>query len=264
MRGTVITKTATWTSLAGAAAVLSPTAAWAGIIVTNVNTGFTNSYTGSIGGNALSISQQYYSGPLDLYYYDQQYGFSGSDAGYYGYNLNIAGSPNLQFSPGSLQPSGLLVGPGLFGQSETVVTNQYNGSTYGGSRQVFAGYGSCGKNCQYPIYNTYFYQYVSYSGPYSSGIWLDSPTNPGFIGLELNNGGQTNYGWLEFSLDNTGGSDLLVDFIAYGLETNPNQPIATGATTDSVAVPEPASLSLFAAGGLGLAALRRRRKKSAA
>ena len=85
------------------------------------------------------------------------------------------------------------------------------------------------------------------------GGWNGGAT--GYVGLEINGGSGSNYGWAQISyVDNFGSSTLtLIDF-AY--ETTTGVGIETGA------IPEPTNLALLVAGAAGLLALRRSRQKS--
>lgn len=74
-----------------------------------------------------------------------------------------------------------------------------------------------------------------------------------FIGLSFPAGGNSYYGWLRVDVNNAAGTFVVKDW-AY--ESNADGGIAAG---DGI-VPEPGSLGLLAAGGLGLAALRRRQR----
>lgn len=77
--------------------------------------------------------------------------------------------------------------------------------------------------------------------------------------LHLSSNEDLVYGWLRFSVTaqidaNVADGDLVLHEWAY--ESTANTPI----TADSAAVPEPTSLAIFAMGGVGVAAWKRRRK----
>lgn len=101
------------------------------------------------------------------------------------------------------------------------------------------------------------------------GAWAVYPTIPcrgfdskGFLGLEFSISGETHYGWVEVSLVNplvaAGKPSLYLGdtVIGYAYETNPNEPIRAGQTSEG---PEPGTLGLLALGSLGLGHWRRRK-----
>lgn len=90
----------------------------------------------------------------------------------------------------------------------------------------------------------------SSSGPPSySGPWAN--TSSGYLGLKFTTSGQTYLGWADISIDRATPSLTLH---SYAYNDTPNTSIAAGQ------VPEPSSLALFAAGAVGILALRKRRK----
>jgi hypothetical protein len=77
-----------------------------------------------------------------------------------------------------------------------------------------------------------------------------------FIGLSFPSGGDTLYGWVRVSIDNAAGSFVIHDW-AY---TDSPDGILAGQTV--AAIPEAATLGFFAAGAIGLTAMRRRRTQN--
>jgi MYXO-CTERM domain-containing protein len=90
--------------------------------------------------------------------------------------------------------------------------------------------------------------------------------NGHFIGFSFGTGPDIHYGWVEFNISQPGGSEhpYSVTVVAAAYETVAGQPLAAGATTDSIppSTPAPNSLWLMALGAAGLGGLellRRRR-----
>lgn len=74
----------------------------------------------------------------------------------------------------------------------------------------------------------------------------------GFVGFSFPDGPDLHFGWARITIDNAAGTFVLNEW-AY--ETTPGESIVAGEIT-----PEPTSLGLLAAGSLGLASLRSRRR----
>jgi hypothetical protein len=91
---------------------------------------------------------------------------------------------------------------------------------------------------------------VPFSGPNFLGLGGEVR----YLGLkmELNNSGDTNYGWVGVRIDNE--ADATGAVVGYAYETLPGVPIAAGN------IPEPSSLLLLAAGAFTLAGAATRRR----
>ena len=95
-----------------------------------------------------------------------------------------------------------------------------------------------------------------------AGTWAGSTT--GFLGIALQRGGDTHYGWVRLQLEDRGGSpsqapdgasDKLT-VVDWAWNSVPGAPIVAG-----VLVPEPSTLQLLAVGALGTQAFRKRRRE---
>ncbi len=225
---------------------LAPGLASATVIVNNVNSGFTNSFGTSIAGDVLDIFPQSFTGPYSLY---STYG--GSQPAYYGSETTLTGA-GLSFTPTPVSTGSSIHSGGTYVGSENALVNTENG--YQSESSYWVCYDYYKGSCDYGGYQ--YYYSVNYYGS-SSGPLLDSGTS--YLGLALDIGGQTHYGWAEFAVDGTGGADLKLNLIADAYETTPNLGIDAGATSDPAGIPEPGTLALLAAGMAGLALLRRRR-----
>ena len=95
--------------------------------------------------------------------------------------------------------------------------------------------------------------YVKYGGAMSDSWTADTK---GYAGFRISISGRTHYGWLELSAAGPGTDSAT--FHRFGIETSADTPALI------TAVPEPAhTAALFAAGAVGVATLRRRRKNKA-
>jgi hypothetical protein len=94
----------------------------------------------------------------------------------------------------------------------------------------------------------------------TSTAWRNVSPTTGFVGLRIDaGGGNYNYGWAQYTYNDVGNTLTLLDF---AFESLVNTSIAAGAIG---AIPEPANAALLvAAGAVGVAALRRRRRESQA
>ena len=97
---------------------------------------------------------------------------------------------------------------------------------------------------------------VSYTGTWNDG---SSPIN-GYLGFDINVGGQDYYGWMDITMYSSGYS--VINEFAY--ENYAGAPILAGHTTssypDASVVPEPSPLALLTLGVLGIAGFRAGRK----
>ncbi len=80
-----------------------------------------------------------------------------------------------------------------------------------------------------------------------------------FLGIEFNQGGADHFGWARVGILTTknGVGSRGSEVTGFAYETNPNQGIAAGQTTE--ATPEPATVGLLAVGGAGIAVWRRKK-----
>jgi hypothetical protein len=102
----------------------------------------------------------------------------------------------------------------------------------------------------YPA-NTVGYLYEEYNGAAVVGDWSSTAVTDGYVGLELNNGTSTDFGWVQLIYDPTAATPSLT-VVDYAYETTPGVDIVTG-------VPEPATIALAGAGA-ALMLLCRRKK----
>jgi hypothetical protein len=85
-----------------------------------------------------------------------------------------------------------------------------------------------------------------------SGNWK-SNGNPGVVGFEVVQSGNTYYGWADISVDPT---TYEITLNSYGVDTTPNETV----TANTGATPEPSSIVLLTLGAAGIAAWRRKIK----
>ncbi|HEY1787120.1 MAG TPA: PEP-CTERM sorting domain-containing protein [Verrucomicrobiae bacterium] len=87
-----------------------------------------------------------------------------------------------------------------------------------------------------------------------AGQWSNSQITDGYVGIELNLGSGTDYGWMEFQ-DNPTASSPVLTLEGWAYDTTPGEGIVAGV------VPEPSAVALLGVGALGfVASLRKRRK----
>ena len=96
----------------------------------------------------------------------------------------------------------------------------------------------------------YFYQNGDGSGVV--GDWSGAAMTEGYVGIELNPGDGTHYGWLHF-IDNPTTDPKSLTLVDYAYQSTPGLGIETGV------IPEPSVGALGALGLAGLLASRRRR-----
>jgi hypothetical protein len=76
----------------------------------------------------------------------------------------------------------------------------------------------------------------------------------GFLGLRVNLGGTTHYGWADVGINRVGADSFNHTLYGYAYEDTPGMEIAAGA------IPEPSTAALLVAGAAGVASMRRRRQ----
>lgn len=232
------------------AALAPPHTARADIIVTSVNSGFADQFSATVAGDTISLSVSSNYTPDTLSYTgmdcSNEYNLASCYYTYYYnadtfYTLSQLDGLGLSFSTGGLLQSGVQIGANTgFTASETVLeetsTPYIYGSTWSGP---YTYQYSCGK---YTCDGNYYWlaQNVTYSDTYT-GPLLSTPFAIGYLGLELDVGGQTDYGYAEFELDGSGGQDLDLQLLSVGYNTD-GSPILTGAAAQQD-LPPPAPVS---------------------
>jgi hypothetical protein len=98
--------------------------------------------------------------------------------------------------------------------------------------------------------------------PKQVGEWPNDLSSAAFVGLEFDISGNIHYGWARVGAaaeyDTPQSQGVLYD---YAYESEPNTAITITTPGGGSEVPEPASLTLFAMGAAGIAALKLRRKR---
>jgi PEP-CTERM motif len=96
-----------------------------------------------------------------------------------------------------------------------------------------------------------FYENANNNGV--AGQWSNSQITDGYVGIELNLGGGTDYGWIEFQ-DNPIASSPALTLEGWAYDTTSGEGIVAGA------VPEPSTIAVLGIGALGFAASLRKRR----
>nr|WP_210250549.1 PEP-CTERM sorting domain-containing protein [Bradyrhizobium paxllaeri] len=117
----------------------------------------------------------------------------------------------------------------------------------------YAGTGSCGKNCSYPIYYPIYGTLASYN--------FGGNTGELFVPMSFTSGAQTYFGFIDLVITNSNvHSPYNVVLKGYEYD-NTGARFAAGSPltpTQVAAVPEPSTWALMALGFVGLALYRRR------
>jgi hypothetical protein len=203
-----------------------------------------------------------YSGPLDLV---STYN-SSSSVGWDGYGraavniVNGNSGPDLVFGYDTASDKPYVDARSSIGVTNGLVTilAESNGGNTGDGGLPFTGAGtSIGPTYAglYPGNSTdnegLFYENANNNGV--AGQWSNSQITDGYVGIELNTGSGTDYGWLEFQ-DNPTASSPTLTLEDWAYDSTPGEAIVAGP------VPEPSTVALLGVGALGfVASLRKRR-----
>lgn len=248
------------------AGVAWTTTARADIIFNDINASFALQGSTQVAEGNLSFSYQswgagilntFTSAYIDGGPYQGSYNYNfNSYYGSYGYETNIVSTNGLSFTSGYLLPFGTTIdSSGNFVNSQPAFKSTNYGQINWQHSVTCLTYTN--NNCTVHEYIDTSSVYYTYEGLLD---YLSPSSNvTGYLGLQYDDGlGNIYYGWAEFGIDSSGGSDYQLSLIGTAYETNPGQTILAGQTSDGSSVPEPAGLAVLLAASTGLAIIRRR------
>ena len=222
-----------YAAIAALPAISVGTAASADIIYTELNTSIYNTTTSfAMGGATVLISANNYNGTISGTFF---YGSNYMDARVFGGAIALDGGASYF---------------GFFPLAQGFAAGE----------EIGAGANFGGASNWANLANSYTYFKSSYIGSASGGDWFAGMGGESrlFLGVEIANGSDVNYGWVDIGWDGRTGAVIY----GYAYETNVNTAIIAGATEGSGPVvpgaPTAVGLVGLAAGAAGI-----RRKRSA-